>query len=129
LPFVFFEEKYFFKTNSKGFILISGKYMFLIIFLVKFELTVGGHQHKISESKGSFFLDDLLLETKIYKNTPTQFYVHYKNKMHEIEILRHIDKNIDIKINGKKASLHVKTDLDLMLEKMGMMSKKIPKIN
>jgi len=60
LPFVFFEEKYFFKTNSKGFILISGKYMFLIIFLVKFELTVGGHQHKISESKGSFFLDDLL---------------------------------------------------------------------
>ena len=49
--------------------------------------------------------------------------------MHEIEILRHLDKNIDIKINGKKASLHVKTDLDLTLEKMGMMSKEIPKIN
>ena len=96
---------------------------------MKFELTVGEHQHKISESKGSFFLDDLLLETEIYKNSPTQFYVHYKNKMYQIEILRHLDKNIDIKINGKKASIHVKTDLDLTLEKMGMMSKEIPKIN
>ena len=96
---------------------------------MKFELTVGEHQHKISESKGLFFLDDLLLETEIYKNSATQFYVHHKNKMYEIEILRHLDKNIDIKINGKKASIHVKTDLDLTLEKMGMMSKKIPKIN
>ncbi len=49
--------------------------------------------------------------------------------MCEIEILRHLDKNIDIEINGKKASLRVKTDLDLTLEKMGMMSKEIPKIN
>ena len=47
--------------------------------------------------------------------------------MYEIEILRHLDKNIEI--NGKKASLRVKTDLDLTLDKMGMISKEIPKIN
>ena len=96
---------------------------------MKFELTVGEIQHKISESKGSFFLDDLLLKSKIYKNSPTQFYVHYENRMYEIEILSQIDKRIDIKINGKKASVHVKTDLDLTLEKMGMISKEIPTIN
>jgi biotin carboxyl carrier protein len=96
---------------------------------VKFELTVGETQHKISKSKGSFFLDDLLLESKIYKNSPTHFYVHYENKMCEIEILNQSDKRIDIKINGKKTSVHVKTDLDLMLEKMGMISKEIPTIN
>ena len=96
---------------------------------MKFELTVGETQHKISKSKGSFFLDDLLLKSKIYKNSPTQFYVHYENRMYEIEILSQIDKRIDIKINGKKTSVHVKTDLDLMLEKMGMISKEIPTIN
>ena len=94
---------------------------------MKFELTVG--EHKISESKESFFLDDLLLETEISKNFPTQFYVPDNNKIYEIEILRHLDKNIDIEINGKKASLRVKTDLDLTLDKMSMIPKEIPKIN
>ena len=68
---------------------------------MKFELTVGETQHKISKSKGSFFLDDLLLESKIYKNSPTHFYVHYENKMYEIEILSQSDKRIDIKIKKK----------------------------
>ena len=94
---------------------------------MRFELTVGEHQYKISESKGSFFLDNLLLETEIYKNSPTPLYVH--NKMYEIEILSHLDKNIDIEINVKKTSLRVNIDLDLTLEKMDMMSKEIPKIN
>ena len=96
---------------------------------MEFELTVGEAQHKISESKGSFFLDDLLLESKIYKNSPTHFYVHYENKMYEIEILYHKEKKVEVKINGKKVSIGVKTSLDLTLERMGMTSKEIPKIN
>ena len=96
---------------------------------MEFEITVGKSQLKISESKGSFCLDDLLLESNIYKNSPTQFCIHYQNRAYEIEILCQTDKNIDIKINGKKASLVIKDPLDLTLEKMGMTSKKIPKIN
>ena len=96
---------------------------------MEFELTVGEAQHKISESKGSFFLDDLLLESKIYKSSSTQFCVHYKNKMYEIEILYHKEKKVEVKINGKKVSIGVKTSLDLTLEKMGMISKEIPTIN
>ena len=96
---------------------------------MEFELTVGEAQHKISENKGSFFLDDLLLESKIYKSSSTQFCVHYKNKMYEIEILYHKEKKVEVKINGKKVSIGVKTSLDLTLEKMGMTSKEIPTIN
>ncbi len=55
-------------------------------------------------------------------NTDTNFSILYKNQSYNVEVVQYDKdtKNIILNINGNRHELQAKTDLDLLLQKMGM---------
>ena len=86
---------------------------------------------RVSRTNSKYLLNDEEIDLDVMKLQPGKYQVFYKNKAHVIEILEfdRVAKSMQIKINGKISEIVMKTDLDLLLEKLGMDQTSSSKMN
>ena len=79
-------------------------------------------QYQIEEDHADFILDGKAVNLDVIRESPQRYQVFQNNRSHLVEILK-VDrqaKAISLKINGKTANVALKTNLDQLLEKLGM---------
>jgi len=81
------------------------------------------------EENGKKVLNGTSVEVDIQQTGPEQYHILYKGKSYRAELVM-IEgrKKMKIRINGKLAEILLKDDNDLILEKMGLSSTNVSKI-
>jgi biotin carboxyl carrier protein len=85
----------------------------------------------VSRNNSKYRLNNEEMDLDILKLQPGKYQIFYHNKAHQIEVLEYdkVAKSMRLKINGKVSEITLKTDLDLLLEKLGMDNTSSSKMN
>jgi biotin carboxyl carrier protein len=92
---------------------------------------VNGKLFEVSQQNDDILVDGTVLDWDIVKVSPTSFHILYRNKSYSAELVKHdlVTKTMTVKINGQAHTVEVKDRYDLLLEKMGMSSSALGKVN
>lgn len=77
-------------------------------------------ERSVSSNGETFAIDNAEFPIIRRKIGPNHFHYQIGNKSHDVRIVSHEDKTYTVAINGEVISVPYKTELDLMLEKMGL---------
>lgn len=84
----------------------------------------------VNEEKNGINIDGELLNLNISKLSSSTFHVLLKNKSYRVEVVEKDQKNnkLILSVNGKSISVEGRTELDQLLEKMGIADQKTKRV-
>jgi len=87
-----------------------------------FEASVNNHSYEVLPSEDGFRADGELMNWDIVPISNGHYHVLFKNKSYKTELVKidSVAKSVDLKINGERFTVGLKTKFDLLLEKMGI---------
>ncbi|MDX1903820.1 MAG: biotin/lipoyl-containing protein [Thermonemataceae bacterium] len=85
----------------------------------------------IDKQESKIILNNELFEADILPLSENKYHIIYRNKSYSIEVLKAdaTEKNFRLKINGEIYDYTAKTQIDLLLEKMGIQTANTKKVN
>lgn len=96
---------------------------------MQYDISVSGHEYKVSNAGKELIINDQSILPKITKISENEWSVLIKNKCLTV-IRSESDKTgKTFIVNGKDISLDVKTELDLILDKLGMDASQATAVN
>jgi len=90
-----------------------------------------GKSVELTSGKDGMSVNGQLLDWDLVKLGDGKFHIRYRNQSYPAEVTR-IDretKTVDMIVRGKRYSIHLRDDVDLLMEKMGMTAAAGSKIN
>jgi len=96
-----------------------------------YKATVNSKTFEISQTTEGLVIDGKPLNWDLIEFSPGCFHILYNNKSYRAEIVKAdiATKTFTIKLNGVVQTVAIKDKFDLLLEKMGMSSATVSKIN
>lgn len=90
-----------------------------------------GKSVELTTSKDGLVVNGQVLDWDLVDLGDGQFHIRYKNQSYPAEVTR-IDretKTVDLVVRGQRYSIHLRDDVDVLMEKMGMTAGAGSKIN
>lgn len=87
---------------------------------MEYEISVSGHEYKVSNKNDQLEINGQSVDPKITKISENEWLVHFNNKCLTVIRSENDPSGKTFFVNGKSISLDVKTELDLILDKLGM---------
>lgn len=94
-----------------------------------YEITVNGQPHQLHREHGGLFLNGKKLALDVARLDENRLHLLLNNRSFTVEILRKEDKSMVVSVNGQQYELTVRTELDLMLAKLGLNQLAESKVN
>jgi len=96
-----------------------------------FQANVNNHSYEVLSGEDGFHVNGELMNWDIVPISDGHYHVLFKNKSYRAEFVKidSVTKSVDLKINGKRFTVGLKTKFDLLLEKMGINNASASKLN
>jgi biotin carboxyl carrier protein len=96
-----------------------------------YKATVNGKQFEITATGGELVVNGEVIDLNTVQVSDGYFHVILKNKSYRAEVVKvdTVSKTFTFKINGRIYPVMLKNKFDLLLEKMGMSSNAVAKVN
>jgi biotin carboxyl carrier protein len=89
---------------------------------MKYQINCKGNSFQIEEKSGAAFREGLEIKSEVHSASRDSLLLGINNQLHNIQSIAWSEdgKTLQARINGKSASITLKSETDLLLEKMGM---------
>jgi biotin carboxyl carrier protein len=89
---------------------------------MKYQIDFKGNRFQIEEKSGAVLRDGIEINSETHSATRGSLLLGINNQLHNIQAISWSEdgKTLQARINGKSATITLKSETDLILEKMGM---------
>lgn len=94
-----------------------------------YEITVNGQPYQLHRENGSLFLNGKVLSLDLARIDENRLHLLLNNRAYTVELMSKEAKSLVVRVNNQRYELGLRTELDLMLEKLGLNQLTEAKVN
>jgi biotin carboxyl carrier protein len=94
-----------------------------------YEITVNGQPHQLHRENNHLFLNGKALTLDLARIDENRIHLLLNNRSYTVELMSREAKTLVVRVNGQRYELFLRTELDLMLEKLGLNQLADSKVN
>jgi len=94
-----------------------------------YEITVNGQPYQLHRENENLFLSGKVLSLDLARIDENRMHLLLNNRAYTVELMSKEAKTLVVRVNGQRYELAMRTELDLMLEKLGLNQLAESKVN
>jgi len=94
-----------------------------------YEITVNGQPYQLHRENDSLFLNGKMLSLDLARIDENRAHLLLNNRAYTVELMSKEAKTLVVRVNNQRYELALRTELDLMLEKLGLNQLTEAKVN
>ncbi len=87
---------------------------------MEFEINLFKKKHKLQKKDGQIFIDNRINNDQVEVINNSTIIIRQDKAVHRVEFLTYNNKEMTLLINGRQVSMGISTELDALLEALGM---------